>query len=399
MHILADGMPKRITCLDSFRFFGAVLVVIFHYALYSAGSFPSMLLNGDYPLVDLFFLLSGFVMMHVYSRLLHTPRDYLGFLQNRLARIYPLHLVTFLAYLAIGVASWQGIIKVENPERYDPAAIVPNLLMTHAWNTTRDISFNYPSWSISAEWAAYLVFPLVLWLARRGGATALIAVSFSIVAVLEVLRWNGVLQYDWTLYTNDGGGIRVMPSFLLGAAVFVLLDRYRPKIATFTLAYILFAMVLAGILLRIDNRLAILLFAATMAAAAAAEMNGARGIITSRFMVYMGDASYAMYMLHPLLGTLLITVVARRLLHLDGHELMLFCMLVAVPANLVVAPLVYTWFERPVRRALHTVGQTVAARSAKRGGSGAPEGGSSPEALLSTAPLKAPASQPNGTGR
>lgn len=350
-------MPKRITCLDSFRFFGAVLVVIFHYALYSAGNFPAMLLNGDYPLVDLFFLLSGFVMMHVYGRVLDGPRDYVGFLQNRLARIYPLHLVTFLAYLAIGVASWRGIITVENPAKYDPQAVLPNLLMTHAWNMTKDITFNYPSWSISAEWAAYLIFPAVIWLARHGGPYALIAVSFSIVAVLETLRWKGLMP-DWTLVTSDGGAVRAMPSFVLGAAVFGLLERYRPSIKTFTLAYVLFVLVLAGILFRVDNRVAILLFAATMAAAAAAEMNGARGIITSRFMVYMGDASYAMYMLHPLIGTVLITIVARRILHLEDFNLMLFCMLVAVPANLVIAPLVYSWFERPVRRALHTVGQS-----------------------------------------
>ncbi len=380
-------------CLDSFRFFGAILVVIFHYALYSAGSFPAMLLNGDYPLVDLFFLLSGFVMMHVYGRYLNGPREFLGFLQNRLARIYPLHLVTFLAYLALGIASWRGLITVDNPSRYDPAAIVPNLLMTHAWNTTNDISFNYPSWSISAEWAAYLVFPLVIWCARRGGAALLIAVSFSIVAVLEALRWKGYLQYDWTLYTSDGGGIRAMPSFFLGAAVFVLVERYRPRLQTFTLAYILFGIVFAGIMLRIDNRLAILLFAFTMAAAASAEMNGARGIMTSRFMVGMGDASYAMYMLHPLIGTVLISLVAKRLLHLDGTPLMLWCMLVAVPANLIIAPLCYAYFERPVRRAIHTAtqprGAAKAAATAAETAPPAPQASPDPPSLTPTSSASA----------
>lgn len=347
-------MPTRIRALDSFRFIGALLVVVFHFALYSRGSFPAAMLNGDYPLVDLFFLLSGFVLMHVYVQHLHSWRDYGAFLQNRLARIYPLHLATFLIYLAIGIASWQGFIRVENPEKYDPQAIIPNVLMLHAWNLTRDLTFNAPSWSISAEWAMYLVFPVILRLGRRGGGWLLAAVAVAVAAGLDLLAARGVV-IDWTLMTNDFGALRALPGFIGGAAVFLLVERYRPRITSYWPSYLLFAAVLAGLFFRLDSRIAILLFAANIAVAAAAEMNGTESLLTSRIMVYLGDASYAIYMLHSLIGTVLISIVAKRVLGLEGTALSLYCMLVALPATLVVSPLVYSYFERPARRMIRAL--------------------------------------------
>ncbi len=348
-------LPKRICSLDSFRFIGALLVVTYHFALYAPGSFPPSLLNGDYPVVDLFFVLSGFVMMHVYAKHLTKPRHFIGFLQNRLARIYPLHLATFLVYLAIGALSWKHLIPVDNPAKYDPAAILPNLLMLHAWGTTRDITFNYPSWSISAEWAAYLVFPLVLWLGRRGGAFALLGFGLAIAAVLQALQTTGYIHADWTTLTSDGGALRALPSFICGAGLFLLVERYRFRVTSFVPVFIMFTIALSGIVLRFDARIVILLFMVLIVLAASAEMHGARGFLTHPLMVYMGDASYAMYMLHPLIGTILVAVIGKRVLGLDGHALAAWSMLAGIGATCIIAPLCYSYFERPVRKSLHVV--------------------------------------------
>lgn len=348
-------LPTRICSLDSFRFIGALLVIAYHFALYAPQAFPPSLLNGDYPMVDLFFVLSGFVMMHVYAKHLTKPVHFLGFLQNRLARIYPLHLATFLIYLAIGVLSWRKLIPVDNPEKYDPSAILPNLLMLHAWGTTRDITFNYPSWSISAEWAAYLLFPLVLWIGRRGGWSALLATAFAIACGLQVLQMHGRI-HDWTTLTSDGGALRAMPTFIGGAGLFLLVEHFRPPVRSFKPAFVLFVIALSGIFLRFDARIVILLFMALIVAAAAAEMNGAKGFLTHPLMVYMGDASYAMYMLHPLIGTVLVAVVGKRVLGLDGNALAVWSMAGGIIATCIAAPLCYSYFERPVRKSLHVGG-------------------------------------------
>lgn len=353
-------LPNRICSLDSFRFIGALLVIFYHFALYAPESFPPSLLNGDYPLVDLFFVLSGFVMMHVYSRGLRTPRHYIGFLQNRLARIYPLHLATFLVYLAIGVLSWKQVVPVDNAGKYDASAILPNLLMVHAWGTTRDISFNYPSWSISAEWAAYLLFPLVLWAGRRGGWQTLLGSGLAMAVILEALQARGTIA-TWTTLTSDGGALRALPSFFGGAGLFLFVERYRPRVTSFFPVLIVFAVALSGIVLRFDARIVILIFMGLVVLAAAAEMNGSRGFLTHPLMVYMGDASYAMYMLHPLIGTVLVAIVGKRLLGLQGDALAAWSLISGIGGTCLAAPLCYSYFERPIRKRLHVGGKGATA--------------------------------------
>jgi len=116
--------------------------------------------------VDLFFMLSGFVIMLAYSDRLHSTRDGLRFLFLRLGRIYPLHLFTLaFAVLAIGyVNAMNG-----NPLfhwRDTQQGLIHNLFLVQAWPPIGAYSWNMPSWSISAEWAAYLLFPIMLIVSR-----------------------------------------------------------------------------------------------------------------------------------------------------------------------------------------------------------------------------------------
>ena len=122
--------------------------------------------------VDLFFMLSGFVLYHVYASQFLTgvtgPR-WGAFMRQRLLRIYPLHLVTLLAVLVL--------MRFELPG--DGLWILGlNLTLTHAWGLTDQFIFNAPSWSISAEFAAYLVFPfMVLATGTRAGRWGLGALA------------------------------------------------------------------------------------------------------------------------------------------------------------------------------------------------------------------------------
>src|SRR5690606_13913763 len=113
--------------------------------------------------VDAFFVLSGFILTHVYQSAFFeservSGKDLFRFLKKRFARIYPLHFVTL-----IGAIVFLNILRTftdSNVElRWDH--VIPQLLLFHAWGGLDGISWNFPSWSISAEWFAYLlVFPL-----------------------------------------------------------------------------------------------------------------------------------------------------------------------------------------------------------------------------------------------
>lgn len=68
-----------------------------------------------------------------------------------------------------------------------------NLLLIHAWPPNGAYSWNMPSWSISAEWAAYLVFPILLFVALK------MRVWFVLVVIVGwawfyVLRGNYILD-------------------------------------------------------------------------------------------------------------------------------------------------------------------------------------------------------------
>ena len=89
------------------------------------------------------------------------PLEYFDFIKRRLARIYPLHLATLTFYVGIGLLVILGVMRVTDPAKYNFSELLPNLLLAHAWTPNADISFNYVSWSISAEFFVYLLFPAV----------------------------------------------------------------------------------------------------------------------------------------------------------------------------------------------------------------------------------------------
>src|ERR1700733_1570645 len=151
---------REIRALTGLRGAAAVYVVLHHYFLGLPFSNPSnTFLAHGYLAVDLFFVLSGFVMALNYSHMFHpgwSRTSLLTFLSRRIARVYPLYLAaTSCAFLLITMG-W-----LENPSSGSlKSDFILNLAMVQAWGFGP--SLDAPGWSISAEWAAYLLFPALL---------------------------------------------------------------------------------------------------------------------------------------------------------------------------------------------------------------------------------------------
>lgn len=173
--------------LTGLRGIAALMVVTHHYALLDLPSRPLWpdLYRGMYLAVDLFFVLSGYVMALAYAHWFTPGRAslllYAEFVLRRLARLWPLHAVMTLALLASHYLSGQWTAW--------PKLIATNLLLVQAWGVSQ--SLNPPSWSISTELAAYLLFPGLVaaalhgprvraWL-MAGLAAALLAVAVTLV--------------------------------------------------------------------------------------------------------------------------------------------------------------------------------------------------------------------------
>ena len=162
----------NISALTGLRGLAAWLVVVYHFREVLTGRFGGWVwtfVDEGFLAVDLFFILSGFVLYVNYGfdfGRLRLP-EMLAFYGKRLARIYPLHLVILLLYLANPVALYFFSNAGQLGERYDPLYYLASLLLVQNWGWTDRLAWNVPAWSISTEFAAYLLFPFLALLLGR----------------------------------------------------------------------------------------------------------------------------------------------------------------------------------------------------------------------------------------
>ncbi len=146
-------ITKRLDSLTSLRFFAAAMIV-FHHTI-SYGLFGLSEPEGTASIwgqgVSFFFVLSGFILAHVYPELKTWP-EIRKFWLARFARVWPALAFSFI------VAYWLLSLEWNTP------IALSNLLMVNAWIPDRNYYFSYnaPSWSISTELFFYITFPLVI---------------------------------------------------------------------------------------------------------------------------------------------------------------------------------------------------------------------------------------------
>jgi peptidoglycan/LPS O-acetylase OafA/YrhL len=192
------------------RGIAAMLVVCGHYSDVFGRNIAGndLFLSRTYLGVDLFFLLSGFILFCVYKDWFAGQAriaDWLRYMARRLARIYPLHLATLAAVIAL--------MRFRFPAE-DTGLLLQNIAMVHAWGFADHFVFNAPSWSISCEFAAYLLFPALMVLLRwPGGVTVLMIVSLAAYTVLWRL---GAGSLDLDAIGRSHAILRVVAAFPVG---------------------------------------------------------------------------------------------------------------------------------------------------------------------------------------
>ncbi len=338
--------------LDGLRIVAASAVVVLHYSDYvkdqPAGRF---LVNHTWHFnlfVDLFFVISGYVIASQYLTKMGSPAAVGRFLWRRFARIYPLHLATLAFYVAIALALYFGIARGENPARYPFSDIPAQLLLLHAIDGAR-LTFNFPSWSLSAEFFCYVLFPLmtILLSRRKPVILLLIAVPFIANTLVTVLAGTE----PWPDWINKGGAFRALPAFNLGIACYL----YRDRIAALPalpgmLSGLLVLFIAIGAYLNIF--VALLAIYAIALLAIHHDCTGQTTLFSKLGFERWSDLTYSSYMLHIPVATLVLTLAARYLApSLPSGKLVLLPVAIAVLAVLSVLSLRY--FETPLRRALN----------------------------------------------
>lgn len=336
----------ELRALTGMRGIAAWLVVLYHIRLSIAGLPPFWVgvFAKGYLAVDFFFLLSGFVIWLSWGARLRdgglgaVP----GFLWRRIARIWPLHL--FILGCAVVLALLLASVGRHDPLHYPFATLPLHVLLLQNWGFTDRLAWNDPSWSISTEWAAYLLFPLLAlgidW--RRVPSWAVLcAVAASLVLLHALMAGSPTLGTQiWTF-----GMRRCLIEFAVGSALCALWLRWRDAPArAVSGALAVAATMLAACAAGVPETLTIpAAFAALLLALALTS--GRRGNpLEWPALHYLGEISYATY-----LGHFLLFVVFKLAFVDDAHAIppILIALYLALVLGSSVA--LYHLVERPAQ--------------------------------------------------
>ena len=344
--------PENLKPLTSMRFLAAFWVVMFHYwpklDLGPATGWTPGLVAQGYLGVELFFVLSGFILCHVY---LASTADgsfrYGPFLWARLARVYPLHLATLIGVGLLGLAAAVAGISIDD-SILSWASLPANLTLTQAWGLAPEAAWNHPSWSISAEWFAYLCFPVFAWATwrlRSRPGLALVLATAGLCATYVV--FETVAGFPLTQETIDWGALRIVPCFALGCAAYLVWRSgglRRPGVW----AVMTTSLILACAGFQLWDGITVTLFSVLILALAG--LAGRGGPLESKTGVWLGEISYSVYMVCVPWKLLAINGLAR--LNGGSEHLPWWMWVPAVLAIVPLAGLTHHLIERPARAAM-----------------------------------------------
>jgi peptidoglycan/LPS O-acetylase OafA/YrhL len=342
--------------LEAIRGIAAVAIVMFHLNDRLDWRF---LFDNFYLGVDLFFVLSGFIIFHVYSAAIASRIAYVRFLWLRVARLYPLHLLTLLAFVALEAAVLAGPgplrTQLEPIFRHNTIwSFDANLLLAHALRLFDGPSFNIPSWSISTEFYTYILFGGLIW-------AGLIRPDrpFVVPALLVLAAYGVLASVTPRLYVmHDWGFVRNVLGFALGVIAYGVFRR-MPSPSTRLLTWMQAGAVIGLLLvLAIPARhapygdfVAPVLFA-VLIVGCAYDRGGLCPLLTAAPLQWLGRISYSLYLTHYML--VLVAAALFKILTangtISGAAWQAWALIPVVLAiSLALAQLTYQLWELPTR--------------------------------------------------
>lgn len=362
----------EIKALTGLRIIAALWVVLFHFRPLLREAAPDFsdalapVLNCGAQGVDLFFILSGFVLTWNYLDRMGwswSTRATLHFLWLRLARVWPVYLVTLhLAALWVIFTLHVGHVPSESVSQLTAISYVRQILLVQLWFQPYfdGSSWDGPAWSISAEWLAYLLFGvLVLLIFRMAHATRArsllwLAFAASLPPVLLLLA-SGQFYTPWSWLP------RIVMQFTAGAFVSVAVGRLRltPR-ARQRAGYlaVLLAAAIVGLMYFFDAHpisgvqdsggLVDVLFV-PLVMALGIGTGSMPWLLSTRAMVFGGQISFGLYMVHELVHTAWTWAAEQFELTLHGYPGKLI--VVGLLASTVgAAAVLFHFVEEPARR-------------------------------------------------
>ncbi len=308
---IAPAPRDEIDALTGIRGIAAVTVIAYH--IFPAKDFPigvSQMVARGYLSVDIFFVLSGFVMALNYGPMFRDRvrlQAVITFLMRRVARLYPLYIAflgmrvgySLLVYHSLQVPGFWFAMNLAHPLR----DLIANVFMIQSWGVAKAITT--PTWSISTEWGAYFVFPFVVGiiLFRRWPVAVLAALgAAALVAAASILTGYDGEHHNGALDAYDGRTfiplLRCLGGFGIGLATFRLY-RWAPaaRLAGSGIGWLVLAVLMGGLLLHLPD-LALYPAFPLLVLCLACDRGPLGRIFAWRPLYGLGVLSYTIYVIH-----------------------------------------------------------------------------------------------------
>lgn len=350
----------KLNSLTSLRFFAAFAVCFEHFFQNIVGSEDSLVntirsfaYEGSM-WVAFFFVLSGFIISYSYGdRILKGTTGFFEFIYYRLARLYPVHVLTLLVFAWHFLGGYQWV---------DGGRFLINLAMIQSWFSDQNIfwGFNAVSWSISCEMFFYASFVFLVTFTNRQ--------LLGIFAVLLVLAFTHKYVYRihgpyelWSFYISPA--FRLI-DFIAGMLVYRAFVRFKDLSASpaqvFTILevcsiVVLLALIYYGVTNGVDSSLRHSLYYLPAIMAMIFIFAFCKGAVSNalscRPLIYLGESSYSLYMCHFMLVGYMANV-ARPYVDVNSIGSVMLNFAAVSVVVIVVSGLVYSFYEKPANNLL-----------------------------------------------
>jgi peptidoglycan/LPS O-acetylase OafA/YrhL len=378
-------MRHQLSALTALRGYAVMWVMCFHflYHVFKQRSYLRGLDIGDYEFlsalsskgylgVDVFFVLSGFVLAYTYREAFQGKAfdrpTLTGFWIRRIGRIFPLHVVVLAGLIFIDSADIRPVQIIAKPAS---DAIAYNFFLVHSWGIYPAWAWNSPSWSVSVEWGVYLIFPLITLLVPTGSKAR--RCLLTIASALGGLYWFIWRYNEKSMDLNiDYGLLRGLTEFITGYCLCSLyssgfLKQWRWNLISPAIA----ASVLVAVFLGAQDMTIVLCICAFIYSSVFLSGVSAQ-VIANPVAVYLGKISYSLYLLQlPFYlfagGLYRFTYQLPFWFHDERTQAsMAWGFIVFILLLIALASLSYLVIETPARKAFKRLAEKLAPSSPRR---------------------------------
>lgn len=346
------------------RGLSAFLVICYHLQFGADFKLPfenySQFFTRGFLWVDLFFILSGFIIKYSYApdgNILDKNKIF-KFYISRMARIYPLHIFC-LFYLVIFTVLIAGLHFSLGKEMIDDRltgagifSLSKEVLLIHAWGMESAVQWNIPSWSISAEMAAYIIFPLFVLISKN-------KIGSLFLAMIPVSFYFYVFSTTESLDIISGlSPIRCISGFILG----MMACKYRLQINKIPNKYLGIIQIICilciyyGLYHKINDVFLIPSFL-MLVASTWSDRGVISNILSGSIFQYLGKISYSIYLNHVCIIQILYYFWSRTVEKsgiFTAYQLRILWIFLIISSTLIISHLTFKYVEQYFQKLLNT---------------------------------------------